>query len=90
MESSDMAPGHLDITEARRLAGVRFRLFTCVDHATKWPVGGVSIVVAKDEAEARALLQASLEERGLGAPEFTLQEVDMMTPGAHILHYGDY
>lgn len=38
------------------------RLWTCADHAAHYPVGGASIVVAPDEAAARAMLARALAD----------------------------
>lgn len=67
------------------------KLFASTDHKGFWPVGSASIVVAEDEANARALLDAALIERGLGIDEpYTLKEVDTATPAAIILCDGNY
>lgn len=66
------------------------KVFTCTDHDYRYPVGVCSFVVEADEAAARILLQKTLDAVGLGAAEFTLQEMDLSTPGAVILLDGDY
>lgn len=67
------------------------KVFTCKDHDAHY-VGGASVVVAHDEAEALALLSAELREHGL-VPErhaMTLVPVDLRKPAAIVLHNGDY
>lgn len=66
------------------------RLFTCTDHATIWPVGGASIVIAEDELEARHLLSQRLSSIGLNSQPFTLTEIDITQSRAIILCDGVY
>lgn len=67
------------------------KLFTCTDHAYHWPVGVASVVVARDETEARVLLQRALADDHLDpAHPFTLQEIDLSIPSAKVLCNGDY
>lgn len=67
------------------------KLFTCTDHDCHWPVGVASIVVARDEAEARVLLERELAVASLDPKEpFTLKEIDATIPGAYILCDGNY
>lgn len=67
------------------------RVFTCVDHEGVWPVGVASVVVADNEASARAILGGELYKRGLARDRpFTLQEVDLTRPRATVLMDGDY
>lgn len=66
------------------------KVFVCTDHATFWPVGGCSIVVADTEDQARELLKAALDERGLRPKLFTLREIDQTAPRATILLDGEY
>lgn len=66
------------------------KLFTCTDHATIWPVGGASIVIANDEPEARHLLSQQLSGLGLNSQPFTLTEIDISCCRAIILSDGDY
>lgn len=66
------------------------KLFTCVDHATIWPVGGASIVIAENEFEARHLLSQRLSSVGLNSQPFTLTEIDTTQPRAVILFDGNY
>lgn len=65
------------------------RLWISTDHATHYPVGAASIVIAADEAQARELLSAELVKDGLSTDGFTLKEVPMR-PAAHVLCTGDY
>jgi hypothetical protein len=69
------------------------RLFFCTDHASVWPVGVASVVVASDEDEARSLLDAELVGRGLkpyADEPYTLLEANHDKPGAYVLRDGDY
>lgn len=68
------------------------RVFTCTDHPTHWPVGGASVVVAEDEADARQLLISALKDQGLRAAEgsFTLKEVVLTERQAIVLNNGEY
>ena len=66
------------------------KVFTCIDHDTKWPVGGASIIVAEDKRKARGLLNSALRDQGLDIKGYSLQEVDIKTPGVTILNDGDY
>lgn len=66
-------------------------VYVCTDHECFYPVGACSVVIAKSEDEARGLLQAALRERGLRKEEsFSLQELNLEKPEAHILLDGDY
>lgn len=67
------------------------RVFTCTDHEGHWPVGVASIVVADNEASARAILGGELYKHGLTQDKsFTLREVDLARPNAIVLMDGDY
>lgn len=65
-------------------------VYTCKDHAGRWPVGACSVVVAWDEPEARRLLAAVLKEANLDPDGFTLQLLDLSEPKATILLDGNY
>ena len=68
------------------------RLYVCTDHAGFWPVGTASLVVARDEDEARVLLDGALLARKLSPSAehpYTLREIPLDAPAAHILHDGD-
>ena len=65
------------------------KLFVSTDHPAVWPTGVASIIVAENEDEARALLNTALHERRLYGP-FTLREVSLTEPAAHVLCDGDY
>ena len=65
-------------------------VYTCKDHDTIWPVGGCSVVVARDEAQARELLAAALKDSRLDPDGFTLQLLDLSEPKVTILLDGDY
>lgn len=69
------------------------KLFTCIDHDGHWPVGVASIIVARNETEAKKLLDEVLHEDGLETFEkkpYTLQEIDLNKPKAVLLHSGEY
>lgn len=66
------------------------RLFVCTDHASHYPVGCASVVVAEDEASARELLDAALREHRLEPDDYTLGEVATDTPTALVLNDGNY
>jgi hypothetical protein len=65
-------------------------VYTCIDHDGRWPVGVASVVVARDEAEARKLLAEALIKIGLKGDDFTLQLLDLSKPNAVVLNNGDY
>ena len=65
-------------------------IYTCTDHDSHW-VGGASVVVAEDEAQARALLIAELATHGLtGTKSFTLRRINADVAKAFVLRDGDY
>ena len=65
-------------------------VYTCVDHEGMW-VGVASVVVAKDEDEARELLVEELKKQDLHDDgSFTLKLVDTSVSKAIILQNGDY
>ena len=69
------------------------KVFYVTDHATFWPVGAASVIVARTPAEAYALLDAALAAKGLrGSQEvsYTVQEIDITMAHALILCDGDY
>lgn len=67
------------------------KVFICIDHETFWPVGGVSVVVAHDEARAREILGQALRDKNLYAQKpFTLQELDTKYEHAEVLNDGEY
>ncbi len=68
-------------------------VYTCIDHDCHWPVGVASVVVARDEDEARQLLDASLKDHGLkphSAKPYTLQRLDAAEAKAVVLVDGNY
>lgn len=66
-------------------------VYTCNDHDGHWPVGTASVVVAKDEAEARDLLRRVLKDQGLNPNEpFTLKLLETTAPVVRVLCDGDY
>jgi Trk K+ transport system NAD-binding subunit len=69
------------------------KIFTCNDHYMIYPVGCASVVVARDEAEARRLLDDALRGRGMldsNQSPYTLVELDIARAQAVILVDGDY
>lgn len=66
-------------------------IYLCRDHAGHYRGGVASVVVATDEEEARALLDAELREHGLDPekPRYRLIRVSMTKPRAYILLDGD-
>ncbi len=69
------------------------KIYTCNDHDTINPVGGASVIVAKDKQHAIRKLDRQLKERGLKGyceEPYTLDELDISKPQAIILHDGDY
>ena len=67
------------------------RLWVCTDHDTHWPVGGASVVLARNPSEARMYLRKALEDEGLdGSKPFKLIEINVTTPGARVLADGNY
>jgi hypothetical protein len=67
------------------------RLWISTDHATHYPVGGASIVMANSEPEARDLMAAALRAKGLDpAKGFTLLELNISIPFARVLCDGEY
>lgn len=66
------------------------KVYICTDHDTFYSVGGCSIVVAKDEEEAKKLLTDALLKRGLDPTLFTLRRIKHTMAGAEILLDGDY
>lgn len=67
------------------------KLFTCDDHATVWPVGAASVVIAPDEETARQLLKDELRKHHLATSQpFTLKEISLDEARAVIICDGDY
>lgn len=69
------------------------KIYICTDHDIHWPVGGASIVLAKNEDQAKALLDVELVKRGLSAwaeYPYTLRELDLGKAQAVILADGNY
>lgn len=74
------------------------KLFTCTDHNHHYPVGVASVVVARDEDEARILLNLELLSEGLipdiycsdKSKRYTLKEVPLDRPSAQVLCNGNY
>lgn len=67
------------------------RIFTCIDFEGHYPVGTTAVVAATDATEARELLTAALNARGLVQDRpVTIVEMDVTTPRAYVLRDGDY
>lgn len=66
------------------------KLFVCNDHGGHWPVPTASVVLAKDEDEAKAILSKELERRGLRSSDFTLVELDCARKQVVVLSDGEY
>ncbi|KKB80792.1 hypothetical protein VW35_00865 [Devosia soli] len=67
------------------------RVFVSTDHASHWPVGCASVVVALSEEQARGLLDAELRAHGLNPNEpYTLKEIGQGEPVAIVLCDGQY
>lgn len=67
------------------------KVFICTDHDTFWPVGGASVVLANDEAQAKSLLDAELAKGGLRSDvPYTLEQIGQDGPMARVLNNGDY
>lgn len=75
----------VDRAERREPKPADVRVYTCTDHETHSSVGGASVVLAHDEAEARTLLGAELRAHKLiTGKRFTLTECPR-TPAAYVL-----
>jgi hypothetical protein len=71
----------------------KLQIYVCTDHDGFYPVPRASVVVARDEAHARELLDAELVRRGLrpmADRPYTLRRLDTQTAHALILSDGDY
>jgi len=66
------------------------KVFTCIDHDVRYPVGGASVIVAENKSKARVLLNNALRDIGLSTEGYSLQEVITTEPRATILCDGDY
>lgn len=69
------------------------KLFVCTDHDCIQPTGVASIVLADSKEEAQELLDMALETEQLKPFKrhtYTLSEISLKVPGAHILSNGDY
>jgi hypothetical protein len=77
---------------------MKCKLFHCTDHDTFYPVGGASIVIAKNVEHAQKLLDEALESIGLKGNDsvrYCLYEVEGVkiktkNPHAIILCDGNY
>lgn len=69
----------------------RLKVYLCNDHVGHW-VGTASVIVARNENEARQLLIKTLAKSGLDASDgkFTLQLLSVDRPVAIVMQDGDY
>jgi hypothetical protein len=66
-------------------------VFVSDDFHGHWPVGTSAVIVARDEAQARKLLQAELITHGLGKhDDFHVRKIQTERPQAFVLQDGDY
>lgn len=69
------------------------KVFTVTNFIGRWPVGVTAVVVANNRKEARKLVDAALDKKGLMVGEekkYDLDELDICLPGAVILHDGSF
>lgn len=69
------------------------RVFLCDDHDCVQPTGVASVIVARDEDEARRLLDAQLATHGLkpfALEPYTLKPLSLTEPCAVVIQNGDY
>ena len=69
------------------------KVYVCTDHPGHYGIPVGSVIVARDEGEARRLLAAELAARGLETGEaasWTLDELPLTRPLALVLSDGDY
>jgi len=66
------------------------KVFVCNDHDGYWPVPTASVIVAKDEEDAKVMLRKELESKGLKTEWFTLKELDVTKEQVEMLSDGDY
>lgn len=64
-------------------------VYVSTDHDVHWPVGGASVVVARNPVEARGLLDAELTAHGLN-PNKPYTLVELRGPIAKVLNDGQY
>lgn len=57
-----------------------------------WPVGAVNIIVALDREQAKELQATRLKKQGLEQEikDRDFEEIDILTPQAHVLLDGEY
>jgi hypothetical protein len=66
-------------------------VYVCTDHDYHFPVGVASVVIARNQVDARGLLDAQLEARGLNPNKpYTLVEIGQDGPVAVVLCDGNY
>jgi len=69
------------------------KLYVCTDHDRHWPTGVASVIIAKNENEAKELLNKALVRHGLKPYDekpYVLHKVSQNKPKAIILYDGDY
>ena len=65
------------------------KVFVSYDFTGHWPVGAAAVILADDDVQAKFYLRQALKACGLGEQtDFTVAE--LVAPGAHILHDGNY
>jgi hypothetical protein len=66
-------------------------VYVCTDHDGHYPIGVASVVIARNQVDARGLLDAQLEAHGLNPNEpYTLVEIGLEGPEAVVLRDGNY
>lgn len=69
----------------------KLEVFVSDDFKGHWPVGTSAVIVARDEDQARELLQAELIAHGLGGHDaFTVRKIQTERPQAFVLQDGEY
>jgi len=69
------------------------KVFTVTNFTGRWPVGVSAVVVANSRKEARTLVDTALEKQGILTGQekrYDLDELDIHTPQALILHDGSF
>lgn len=66
------------------------KVFVCNDHDGYWPVPTASVIVAKDEEDAKVMLRKELESKSLNTELFTLKELDVTKEQVEMLSDGNY
>ena len=85
METEELGKAKWDVKRLK----LKLKVYLCCDHDGHFPVGVCSLVVAKDEEQARELLDIELKKQHLDTDGYTLSEVDTSKASAEILLNGD-